>query len=190
LREETRPGGDKPKAEQAIQVCEEKQKADAAAAAAAASTTTSPGSDASSGAASGGQAAGPAPATSTALVEGGPVDGDAGRSTRLLGLSIGGGGVVLTAVGVVFAFKARSDASKIEEYHDVWTQEWDDRYARQRRNVYVAATLMGVGVAAIGGGIYLYLRGRNQRSDSGRTDVAVGPVQHGSGMAVQVAHRF
>jgi hypothetical protein len=93
-------------------------------------------------------------------------DDDPGRTRRLVGLGTGGAGVATVGIAIIVTLRARGD------YHHALTAHCsgatnlcDDigltatHSARHRANISTAFTL--VGLAAIGGGAYLYLTARH-----------------------------
>lgn len=103
---------------------------------------------------------------------------DRGRPTRVTGLAIGGVGAVLVGTGFVFGALARSRAADVTnggnaEMPPVFDSKLEDS---GRRFDTLAKVSWGVGVAAIAGGVVLYMMGK--RNSEPR--VALVPHAHGA----------
>ena len=109
-----------------------------------------------------------------------------GRTKKILGLGVGGAGVLLAATGAYFGLQASSQAKEIEEFDGVWDQSWEDKEAAQRRNRVLGPVLVGAGVAAIAGGVFLYILG--DREASRAAELAIAPTDGGG--ALLVSGRF
>jgi len=99
----------------------------------------------------------------------------AGRTQRLAGLAIAGGGVVAIGLGAVFGLQASARSSDVQSGHGVWdpSLESDGTSAETRAEI-----LWGLGGAAIiAGGVLYYL---------GRQDAPHVAVQPRTGGAVMV----
>ncbi len=102
-----------------------------------------------------------------------------GRGKRIAGLVTGGVGVLLLGTGVYFGLAARSDADAVSGGGGEWDTEADIQERGKRESLY-AVILTSAGVAAIGGGVALYLWGRSEgKRPSG---VAVRPLAGGAAM--------
>ena len=97
----------------------------------------------------------PAPAIDSAPV-------DSGRTKRIAGLVIGGGGVLLVATGFVFGAMAKSAADDVTNGGDPANPPLfdPDVQARGERYDLLATISWAVGGAAIVGGVVLYVLGR------------------------------
>jgi hypothetical protein len=108
------------------------------------------------------------------------------RGLQRTGIAVVVGGVVLAAVGGVFAWRSRSISN---DYTDVQPGERFDPAREDRARTYQlsAFVLWGVGATAVAGGTTLYLVGRNR---AGRTEVTVAPVVLRDGAAAMVKWRW
>lgn len=109
-----------------------------------------------------------------------------GRTKKIIGIAVGATGVALAATGAYFGLQASSQASDIEEFDGVWDQSWEDKEAAQRRNRVLAPVLVGAGVAAIAGGVLLFILG--DREATAAAELAVAPTADGG--AILVSGRF
>jgi tetratricopeptide (TPR) repeat protein len=91
----------------------------------------------------------------------GPVDPHPGRLRRILGISLGGTGVVMLGIASWVVLDARADYRAAKEAHCNAMNECDDvgleqtHDARDRANV--GTIVFSLGLAAIAGGVVLYL---------------------------------
>jgi len=109
-----------------------------------------------------------------------------GRTKKIIGIAVGATGLALTATGAYFGLQASSQASDIEEFDGTWDQSWEDKESAQRRNRVLAPVLIGTGVAAIAGGVFMYLWGDREATDA--AELAVAPTADGG--ALYVSGRF
>ncbi|HKE17260.1 MAG TPA: tetratricopeptide repeat protein [Kofleriaceae bacterium] len=88
-----------------------------------------------------------------------------GRSKKLIGVSVGAAGAVLTAVGVYYGLRAHSAASDLSDFYDTggaWTPELADREDSLGRNRTLAIGFGLIGTAAIGTGAAFYWLGHRE----------------------------
>lgn len=104
---------------------------------------------------------------------------DPGKKRRTIGVVTGGVGVVLGAAGIVFAVQAHSKSSDLDGFTGEWTAKQQDAQKAGKRDVKLAWTLGGAGIAAIGIGTYLYLSGKH----ASESNVAIVPTDGGAQLA-------
>jgi hypothetical protein len=105
---------------------------------------------------------------------------DPGKSRRILGLAVGAGGVAAIAVGLVFGAKASSKKSDAHDGHCNDNNVCDSVGVDLIKSAQSAATLstifVGVGVAAVAGGVVLYLTApKTAEAHALRVTPVVGP---------------
>ncbi|HUS64109.1 MAG TPA: hypothetical protein VMZ28_06180 [Kofleriaceae bacterium] len=105
-----------------------------------------------------------------------------GRTKKIIGIAVGATGAALAATGAYFGLQASSQASDIEDFDGVWDQSWEDKEAAQRRNRVLAPVLIGAGVAAIAGGVVLFILGDREATDA--AELAVVPTADGGAILV------
>lgn len=116
---------------------------------------------------------------------------DLGRGRRIVGLSIGGGGVAALATGLVFGALAKNkwDESRDHCNDEVVCSPRGTRLTERAVTHATASTvLVSVGLAAVGAGVYIYLTGSRRRTESGAT--AVAPYLKSDGGGIAVTGRF
>lgn len=114
-----------------------------------------------------------------------PVSSDPGHGKRVTGLVLAGAGVAATAVGVVFALKARSasdDVTTLSNNGGTWSSSFADKESSGQRDETLGALGIGVGVAAIVGGGILYYLGSTEHAE--RPTVAAGVTPGGANVVM------
>ncbi len=110
----------------------------------------------------------------------GPTPSDPGQGKRIAAIAIGGAGVALGVVGVVFAVNAKSQSDKLDGYMGEWGPEQNAVQANGKRNAKLALGFGGVGMAAIvAGGVLYFLAGRSSEP----TTVSITPTPGGAQLA-------
>jgi tetratricopeptide (TPR) repeat protein len=107
-----------------------------------------------------------------------------GRTKKIIGIAVGATGIALAATGAYFGLQASSQASDIEEFDGVWDDTWEDKEAAQRRNRVLAPVLIGTGIAAIAGGVVLFILGDREATDA---ELAIAPTDGGAAFFVSGA---
>jgi len=109
-----------------------------------------------------------------------PSPSDPGHGKRLAGLVVGGTGVLLGGLGVVFAISAGSESSKLDGYTGEWGPAQNTIQAHGKRDANLGWALSGVGVAAIvAGGVLYYLGGHASETNA----VSITPTAGGAQFA-------
>jgi tetratricopeptide (TPR) repeat protein len=110
-----------------------------------------------------------------------PVDPrSSGRSVRLTGAAVAGGGAALLATGVVFSLAASSAAADLEAAAAEgapWSSALEDRERAGKRNETLGVVFLATGSAAVVAGAITYVLGR--RSGRAAISVAVAPISGG-----------
>jgi hypothetical protein len=97
---------------------------------------------------------------------------EVGRSSRVAGLALAGGGLLAIAVGAVFGGLAQS-ASDAQSRAAAAMQVYDpDRDAAGRTDQIVEGALVGVGAAALVAGVVLFVVGRRAATDTSNARLA------------------
>ena len=111
-----------------------------------------------------------------------PVYEDRGKSKRLAGLAVGGGGVLLVGTGFVFGAIAKRKADKVTmNGNPLDPPEFDESLESSGQRFDLLAKLSwGVGGAAVIGGAVLYVLGNRAKE----TRVSVAPTPGGAAFAV------
>jgi tetratricopeptide (TPR) repeat protein len=107
-----------------------------------------------------------------------------GRTLKLTGLGVGGAGVALIGTGIVFALKASSAQSDIEDAvanGEPWTDELQDKDDSGKSNATLSKVTIGLGVAAVATGTTLYILGmqKDKRAEGVSVLPIVGPETAG-----------
>jgi len=103
-----------------------------------------------------------------------------GRTLRISGLAIGGGGVVIAVTGLLFGRRASTLGDEVSRACSQ-TCDWGaqkDKDARGRRYASIGYACDGLGVAAIASGAVMYYLGVRESA------VTVAPTTHESGAVV------
>jgi tetratricopeptide (TPR) repeat protein len=103
-------------------------------------------------------------------------EGKPGGGLRLAGIVVGGIGMAAFGTGIYFAMKASSRADELSK-SPVWDQHLYDSGKSADRNSKI---LLGVGGAAIAGGVVMYILGRKAASDA--ANVSILPARGGASL--------
>jgi len=105
-----------------------------------------------------------------------PAEGKQGGGLRLAGIVVGAIGVAAVGTGFVFAMRAKSKANDLES-SPVWDQDLYNSGKVASRNSKI---LLGVGGAAVAGGVVMYMLGRKAASETAH--VSVMPARGGASL--------
>lgn len=123
------------------------------------------------------------------------VEAPSGPPSPVWGYVTGGTGLAAVAVGTVFAFEARGTAAKAKKIPQVQQDQIHTLTSQARTQALLADTFIGVGVAAVGVGIWLALppkgAGGEPGGSSGDDDFfSLAPAPLPGGAGVWVVGRF
>jgi tetratricopeptide (TPR) repeat protein len=130
----------------------------------------------------------PAPATPVDQVAAPAPDRNAGRTKKIAGLAVAGAGVALAVGGIVCAALAKGAADSISSADQMHAPYDPGKYSTLQTDQALAGVLLGVGGAAIVGGVVVYVLGRREATRAARAQIAPSLSPRFAGVSLSVRY--